>query len=407
MKSFKLFTVFAALFVTFLFTANSSAQTWTLQTSPVSTDLNGSWACDANVVWACGPTGVVIRTTNGGATWALANTGLAGNDFYCISAVDANTCIAGAGDGGLWRTTNGGTSWTFILLPGTPVFLDVVHFFDANNGFAMSDPGGSPLKWGYWITTNGGATWSAGANAPSAVGTEAGWNGSYCAIDTGHIWWGTNVTKIYKGGFRGAFTSGPTSQPNQFGIQMNDALIGACVQNTAANAVAANGITVNGGVLWTANAFTPATISFSMKGIPGSGYMWMGCTSQIYVSSNAGVTWTQQFALTNAGYSLTFANVNTGWCTTALGKIYKYAGTVGINTNNNTTPTKFTLEQNYPNPFNPTTNINFSVPSSSNVSIKIYNSLGKEVMTVINGYKTTGNYSENIDMSNLGSGVYF
>ena len=67
----------------------------------------------------------------------------------------------------------------------------------------------------------------------------------------------------------------------------------------------------------------------------------------------------------------------------------------------------FRLGQNYPNPFNPTTNINYNVPSNSNVSIKVYNELGKEIMTVVNGYKTTGNYTANVDMSSLASGIYF
>ncbi|HAX48415.1 MAG TPA: hypothetical protein DCX92_05470, partial [Bacteroidetes bacterium] len=68
---------------------------------------------------------------------------------------------------------------------------------------------------------------------------------------------------------------------------------------------------------------------------------------------------------------------------------------------------KFALEQNYPNPFNPSTTIKYSIPVSGNVSIKVYNSLGVEVMTVVNKDHVAGNYVENVDLSALSSGIYF
>lgn len=65
------------------------------------------------------------------------------------------------------------------------------------------------------------------------------------------------------------------------------------------------------------------------------------------------------------------------------------------------------LLQNYPNPFNPITTINYSIPSSQNVSIIIYDILGKKVIDLVNGYKETGDHSIEFDGSNLNSGVYF
>ncbi|MDZ4712408.1 MAG: T9SS type A sorting domain-containing protein [bacterium] len=70
-------------------------------------------------------------------------------------------------------------------------------------------------------------------------------------------------------------------------------------------------------------------------------------------------------------------------------------------------PDKFKLSQNYPNPFNPTTKINFSVPVNSLVKLKIYNVLGKEVMTLINEQKQAGNYAAEFNGANLSSGIYF
>ncbi|MDR3611330.1 MAG: T9SS type A sorting domain-containing protein [Ignavibacteriaceae bacterium] len=73
----------------------------------------------------------------------------------------------------------------------------------------------------------------------------------------------------------------------------------------------------------------------------------------------------------------------------------------------NALPKYFTLSQNYPNPFNPTTAISYSLPSSSNVKLIIYNTLGQSIKTLESGYKTAGNYSINFNASALPSGIYF
>lgn len=68
---------------------------------------------------------------------------------------------------------------------------------------------------------------------------------------------------------------------------------------------------------------------------------------------------------------------------------------------------EFKLNQNYPNPFNPSTTISFTIPATGNVSLKIFNILGKEVAVLVNETKSAGNYSINFNASGLSSGVYF
>ena len=70
------------------------------------------------------------------------------------------------------------------------------------------------------------------------------------------------------------------------------------------------------------------------------------------------------------------------------------------------TPDNYNLSQNYPNPFNPSTTINFAIPSSELVSLKIFNILGSEVATLVNGTLAAGSYKFNFDAQNLASGVY-
>jgi hypothetical protein len=82
---------------------------------------------------------------------------------------------------------------------------------------------------------------------------------------------------------------------------------------------------------------------------------------------------------------------------------------VFTSTGNNTTiaPDKFELSQNYPNPFNPSTVINFSLPKSSLVTLKVYDITGKEVKTLVNELRSAGRYDVTFDASNFATGVYF
>jgi hypothetical protein len=67
---------------------------------------------------------------------------------------------------------------------------------------------------------------------------------------------------------------------------------------------------------------------------------------------------------------------------------------------------EYALEQNYPNPFNPTTTIKYQIPTSGNVTIKVYDILGNEVANLVDGYMETGRYEAEFDASLLASGVY-
>ena len=88
---------------------------------------------------------------------------------------------------------------------------------------------------------------------------------------------------------------------------------------------------------------------------------------------------------------------------------------VGVNEKPQTQlPTKYSLSQNYPNPFNPSTTISYAIPvvetlraTSQQVTLKIYDILGREVATLINQKQRAGNYEVQFDATNLTSGVYF
>jgi len=82
---------------------------------------------------------------------------------------------------------------------------------------------------------------------------------------------------------------------------------------------------------------------------------------------------------------------------------FEYSNEIEVEIN---LPIKFQLNQNYPNPFNPRTIIKFQVPVKTNVTLKIFDLLGREVTTLIDETKNAGFYEAIFDGSKLASGVY-
>jgi hypothetical protein len=114
-----------------------------------------------------------------------------------------------------------------------------------------------------------------------------------------------------------------------------------------------------------------------------------------------------------SSHSLDFAVSN--WDETGIGNyVFKNNITVAVNNISTEVPDKYKLFQNYPNPFNPTTKIRFSIPEidkwkieNGAVALKVYDMLGKEVVTLVNEKLHPGIYEVTFDASSLTSGIYF
>jgi hypothetical protein len=106
--------------------------------------------------------------------------------------------------------------------------------------------------------------------------------------------------------------------------------------------------------------------------------------------------------------SIFFIDSLTGWVVSSNGKILKtITGGITKVISHNEMPFKFLLSQNFPNPFNPSTIIKFYIPKPSFVKLKVFNSLGKEITTIISQNLSAGEYNFDFNASELGSGIYF
>lgn len=109
----------------------------------------------------------------------------------------------------------------------------------------------------------------------------------------------------------------------------------------------------------------------------------------------------------NLGGSFKSDNLRFGLVNVSIEELSSLVKDSTIISSSNQLPLDYYLDQNYPNPFNPQTNIQFAIPQSGFVTLKVYDILGREVTTLVNEFKNKGRYTITFDASNLTSGVYF
>jgi len=432
-----LFTLLVLLMVADM---SYSQGTWTfVSTLPApSPAINSISVVSQNIIWVCcaasGGAARVYRSVNGGTTWQLKNTGLPSSaNGYGISALDSLTCWVGNDVMSIWRTTDGGSSWTNQLTVSGS-FTDGIKMFDANTGWIYADPtavSGQPYQLRY--TTNGGTTWTQNATAPVSS-TEYGIINAWDWTSQTNIWFGSaNTTpnssfaKVYRSttGFSGTFT--PTSVTGTGGSQ------GCYYQavgfiNATSGLVGSSGSnlkkTTDGGVTYVAVANPPGYTSFAAMNMcslkDGSGTIRAaldsGGTAVIWRTTNLGTSWVKENVplqmSANTISHMQFLNANLGFASTGssaggVGSLGKYYNPTGIIGNNGNSPVSFKLKQNFPNPFNPGTTIEFDLPKADFVTIKVYNSVGREVATLVSERMYAGTYQVFFDASSLSSGLYF
>ena len=197
--------------------AISTAAQWTTQDVKTTASLRGLSVVNANVVWASGTNGTVLRTVNGGATlptWEVIQVPDADKlDFRDIEAFDEKTAyILSIGNGAasrIYKTTDGGKTW-WLSYQNTneSAFFDAIAFWDKDHGLAMSDPVNG--RFLVLTTDDGGKSWRSidKLNMPEALPGEGGFAASgTCLITQGKrnafLVSGGNTARVFRSNDRG------------------------------------------------------------------------------------------------------------------------------------------------------------------------------------------------------------
>jgi len=381
--------------------------TWTEQSSGLTTVLYSVSAVDDNVAWVCGASGKVLRTTNKGANWVNVSGSLpTAANLYNIFAWDANLAIITGVTGSntsIYQTSNGGTTWTTVNTHAG--FGDNLWMTSASNGYFIGDPIAG--NWDLLSSTNAGMNW--GTWSTLATTNTSG------TYNNGAFFNGTNVYFESVGQSHILFSSNMGVNWVQQTITLSE--LTAIWFNTASEGLAGGSSTspgllksTNGGTNWT--ALTSPYPTNSISGIVGaaSTYWVSQQGTGISITTNSGTSFTTAYTAPAGNfYHMTKSRAGaTIWAVRSNGGISRYGQPIlGVTPISSEVPASFSLSQNYPNPFNPTTKINFALPKSGLVTLKVYDVLGKEVSTLVNEVKNAGTYSFEFNASSLTSGVYF
>lgn len=374
---------------------------WVRQNSGTNYILYDAQFLNSNIGFAAGANadttqGVLLKTTDGGNSWVSRNVNIG---VSCMFFLDANTGYIGGRKGNfIMRTTNGGAYWVQQYIPqgfATPSRANDIFFLNSNTGFIATNNA-------LYSTSNSGANWSIAStlNKPYFqyfyfINQSTGLvMGADCMKTTNG---GTNWEQIASAGF--TFEISGYDENNLMTLGMGPSYL----------------ISTNGGGNWGEDplfikgAWKDTSFN-SCKYFGPDNAMIIGGGGKIYKATSSIVSWVvQPSGVGSTLYKLFFINQNTGWIVGANGVILKTTtgGTVGFTQISAEVPGKYLLTQNYPNPFNPETKISFSVPENSFISLKVFNSAGKEVSELVNENISRGSYDVSFNASSLPSGVYY
>jgi photosystem II stability/assembly factor-like uncharacterized protein len=403
-----IFTIIS--FLVFIASANSQ---WTEQSSGITGAFNSVSAVDNQIVWACGDSSKVVKSTNGGVTWLSVpvNGFSPAEKMTTIFALSQSTAFVSSLYFGIYRTTNGGLNWTNVY--SSPRFIDGLWFSSPNNGIVVGDPESTFGNFLIKLTSNGGDNWYEG-NSLQSPGSGSFINSIFGLSN--RTWFGIDGYIYYSNNYGWSWSSQSTPNLQVYSIYFKDTLNG--IAGGLSGTTQQLKITSNGGIIWT-QIMGPGvgyTIGLAWK----ENNIWCAKHNYyIYLSTNNGSNWQTDFynTATTLNHLSKARNGTRMWAVGTNGKIFMSEGLIGIAPISNTIPEYFKLFQNYPNPFNPSTKIKFEIPLSRgvdgeagrgvSVKIVIYDILGNEITTLVNEQLVPGTYEVEWNAAGNSSGIYY
>ncbi len=325
---------------------------------PINTGLTDSvvfaFALKSEKIFIATGNGGVFSSSNNGTTWESKNNGLSNINVRTL-AVSGTNLFCGT-YGGVFLSTNDGISWTAVnnglpIDPNVPFIVSSLTLVDTYL-FAGTD------GYGIFLSTDNGANWLEINNGLTNTRVQ-------CLSTIG--------SNIFAGTFYGVFMS------TNYGATWLDTQ-------------ALTGIIIN-------SLYSTSTRVFA--GFSGGG---------IYMGEDNGVNWTPiGEGIPNTSVNAFIVSGSKIYAGTQSGLVYQRELSEIITStgnNSNDVPDHYNLIQNFPNPFNPSTKIQFQIPRSSLITLKIYDVIGNEVRTLVNEYREAGYYETVFNGYDLTSGVY-
>jgi photosystem II stability/assembly factor-like uncharacterized protein len=336
----KLFLKSVLVLCVVLFSSSQIFSQWVAQTSGTTVRIRNIKAVNDNVVWACGGSGVVLKTTNGGTTWRALTPTLATATNYTVDAFDTTTAwvtgtVGGTADVSIWKTTDGGTTWVSQYNNPTG-FGDAVRFFDANNGVYFGDPDPWPSgNWELLTTSNSGTNWNRvpRTNFPPADSVNEEY-GAACAIEIfgNTVWFGAysavagTPNRIYKSTNKGLNWTVSGYNPISGTSGSHFMAFSSATNGVDLSLSGSRAVTTDGGATWTVTPGSPQAYRF-VTNIPGfNSFIGVGSAGLAIYSNDAGSTWTTMTSGTTVDLYTVDATANAAWAAGNSGTILRLYG---------------------------------------------------------------------------------
>ena len=386
----------------------------------------------------------VWKTVDRGDNWTNASSGLSSTNLLrslAIAPSNGNVLYA-ADQTKMWKTTNGGGSWTEITanLPSLSNMITYIAIHATNPNIVWFTVGGFTAGQKVYQSADGGGTWTPIAtglpNLPIMsivhykkatdrnvlfVSTDLGVYVSEQALPAApSILPKVNVSdwSLYSNGLPNVVVSeleifyaasGGTDKlrAGTFGRGLWETSIDAALPveltSFAANSVEGNKVSL----VWE----TATEVNNYGFDIERQSVVELGKTSKLSEENWKSIGFLNGSGNSNSPKKYSFVDeLISGGSNFAyrlkqidIDGSYEYSDVVEIKV----VPTNFTLQQNYPNPFNPETKINYSVPSKTQITLSVFDVLGREIVKLVNEIQEQGVYEATFDASQFPSGIYF
>jgi photosystem II stability/assembly factor-like uncharacterized protein len=404
------------------FISTDFGDTWNLLTPIPNASLFSISTVNNNVIYAAGFDGLVLKSVDGGNNWTsrFASSNKVCPNIQAAYFVNENVGYLAQSYGAVTKTTNGGATW-FQVMPDVAdnaLSNNGVHFVNADLGFVVGKKATNVDV--IYKTVNGGTTWTeknsivaatlrAVAFADAQNGVVVGEKLKAAYTNDGGNTWQLSTFNNVPSGSASANLRDVVFLSNNNVVAVGDKII---LHSTNGGA-AFNFVNVsNLGELLTGVGFNSISNGWAVGG-KSAAPRSLG----VYQTADGGSNWTNKvdYNVLDVNGSINDVAVSPS------GSVYICGGNSTIYVLSSPTNVggdepmalNYSLNQNYPNPFNPSTRIEYSIGKDANVSLKIFDLLGREISEVVNEYQSAGLYSVSINAdklssgNRLSSGVYF